>query len=223
MKRHPHHWFITGTDTEVGKTMVTACMAAAAAVRGTVVAAKPLATGVSGDDPGRDAAILAKAAGHPAKEWATAAAPLSPHRAFQEGEIDEDALRSWIESLNADTVLIEGVGGWRVPLLGGARPLEVKDLALWSRGGVVMVAPDQLGVINHARLTKEAIEADGFDVVAVVLNQGQERPLDPSRATNHEDLTAWLNVPVIPFPKVSSEPDLSWVRAGNQIWDALPC
>ena len=60
-----------------------------------------------------------------------------------------------------------------------------------------MVAPDKLGVINHARLTKEAIEADGFDVVAVVLNQGQERPQDASRATNHEDLTVWLNVPIV--------------------------
>lgn len=223
MKRHPQRWFITGTDTEIGKTCVTACMAAAAAARGTVVAAKPLASGVSGDDPTRDAAILANAAGHPPMEWATAPAPLSPHRAFKEGEIDEDALRSWVESLNADTVLVEGVGGWRVPLLAGTQPLEVKDLARWSQGGIVMVAPDQLGVINHARLTKEAIEADGFDLVAVILNQGQERPLDPSRATNHQDLTVWLNVPVIPFPKVSTKPDESWVRAGNQIWDALAC
>ena len=124
MKRRPHHWFITGTDTEVGKTMVTGCMAAAAATRGTVVAAKPLASGVSGDDPARDASILARAAGHPPKEWATATAPVSPHRAFQPGEIEAGALRSWVESLTADTVLIEGVGGWRVPLLAGrpARP-----------------------------------------------------------------------------------------------------
>ena len=216
-------WFITGTDTEIGKTMVTACMAAAAATRGTVVAAKPVASGATPDEPLRDAAVLARAAGHAPREWALAPEPLSPHRAFPADAIDERSLKAWVDALCADTILIEGVGGWRVPLRAGASPLEVCDLAAMCEAGIVMVAPNRIGVINHTRLTWEAIRSDGLHVRAVILNEHHASAADPSCATNKEDLESWLDVPVISFPRLPAQPSPSWIDAGNQIWDLLAC
>lgn len=197
--------FVTGTDTHVGKTVVTCCLARAAGATGTVLAAKPVASGVVPGTDGEDAAQIAHHAGHLPQVFAAYEAPLSPHRAaLLEGRtLDARALRDWVSALDADTVIVEGVGGWRVPihLSAGPRPsLWVADLARATGGPVVVVAADRLGVLNHALLTLEAVRADGFAVAAVVLNRGV--PEDASRRTNLEDLTALAGVPVVPLPHV---------------------
>ena len=86
-------WFITGTDTDVGKTFVTATLAAGARAAGSVTAAKPIASGSHPDDPTRDAARIARCAGHAPMEWAIAPEALSPHRASLTPPFDERALR----------------------------------------------------------------------------------------------------------------------------------
>ena len=86
-----------------------------------------------------------------------------------------------------------------------------------------MVAPNRIGVINHARLTLEAIRSDGLDVSAVILNEMHASSSDPSCSSNKEDLEAWLQMPVISFPKLPPQPSRLWVDAGNQIWDVLAC
>ena len=78
-------------------------------------------------------------------------------------------------------------------------------------------------MINHTRLTVEAIRSDGLDLRAVILNEHQASASDPSCVTNEADLRTWLDVPVISFPRVPAQPSPSWLNAGNQIWDVLAC
>lgn len=203
--------FVTGTDTGVGKTVVTCCLARAAGGSGTVCAAKPIASGVEPGGAGEDAVRIAEHAGHPPRIYAAYQAPLSPHRAaLAEGRsLDAEALRGWVAKLEADTVLVEGVGGWRVPI---SPTFWVSDLARATGGSVVIVAPDRLGVLNHTLLTAEAVRADGFRVAAVVLNRGV--PEDPSRRTNLDDLVTLIGAPVIGVPEVDLS-DVPAVRAAG--------
>src|SRR5687768_2946774 len=97
--------FVTGTDTGVGKTVVTACLAAAARRRGSVVACKPVASGVPPGQAGEDAELLGRCAGHPPLVLAAFEAPLSPHRAAMlEGRQVGDDVLERIRALQADTV-----------------------------------------------------------------------------------------------------------------------
>ncbi len=187
--------FITGTDTDVGKTVVTACLAACARRVGPTVAAKPVASGVPAGRSGEDAERLAAAAGHEPRVHSTFVAPVSPHRAARaEGRAVGRGILDWVRDLSAPNVLVEGAGGWRVPIGGG---LWMRDLAAATGGPVVIVALDRLGVLNHTLLTVEAVRADGLTVAGVVLNRGAiPRPDDASIATNADDLRELLDVPL---------------------------
>jgi dethiobiotin synthetase len=212
-------WFVTGTDTEIGKSAVTACLAAAAAARGSVVAAKPVASGVAPGTAGEDAELLGLGGGHAPKVFATWTLPLSPHRAaLAEGRlVGARALERWVRELSADCVLVEGVGGWRVPI--GAE-VEVTHLATWSGGRVLIVAGDRLGVLNHTRLTVDAVRADGHQVVGVVLNQGIAGS-DLSRETNLLDLRLLLDVPVAVLGPVDLTDRAAMAAAGSALWREL--
>lgn len=213
--------FVTGIDTDVGKSVVTACLAAAARAHGSVVAAKPVASGVATGTAGEDAERLALGAGHPPTVFATYATPVSPHRAaLLEGRPVPDRLLDWVAALDADTVLVEGAGGWRVPL---SPTLWMADLARATAGPCIVVAADRLGVLNHTLLTVEAITRDGFDVLGVVLNQGMVRADDVSTASNLDDLRALLDVPVVPLPHVGDQPDHPppWADVGHALWRGL--
>lgn len=190
-------WFITGTDTEVGKSVVTACLAQALRLRGSTLAAKPVASGVPEGTAGEDATLIAAGAGHEPLCALTLVPPVSPHRALLDLGRSVPAARfeDFIGSLAADHVLVEGVGGWRVPV-SLDEPVVVPDLARWTRGPVLVVARDRLGVLNHTALTLEAIRRDGFEVLGVVLNRfGEEEP----PASNLQDLRLLLDVPVLPM------------------------
>src|SRR5690606_22634650 len=107
------------TDTDVGKSVVAACLAAALREAGRRVrAVKPLASGVAPGTAGEDAELLAAAAGHEPLVYATFEAALAPHRAARlEGRrVEPEALVAWLLGQPGDPVLVEGVGGWRVPL-----------------------------------------------------------------------------------------------------------
>lgn len=205
--------FVTGTDTEVGKSVVTACLAQAARRSGTVIAAKPVASGVVPGTPGEDAALLGQAAGHSARILKTYEPPVSPHRAILDGgdPLDPGVLEAWIRDQRADTVLVEGVGGWRVPLQLEPR-IDVVDLARWTTGPVVVVAADRLGVLNHTALTLEAIRRDGFQVAGVVLNRipGHRPP-----ASNRADLELLVDLPVAVLDPLDPSDPRARDRAGR--------
>jgi dethiobiotin synthetase len=173
--------FVTGTDTAVGKTTVTAAIAAAATRRGLRVAvSKPVESGCERDGEGRlrpaDAALLRAAAGG----WQSLAdvcpvaleAPLAPaaaaHRVGQ--SLDLAGLCRSVESIAArrpDLLLVEGAGGLLVPL---GRDATVADLARMLGLPLLLVGRDGLGTINHTSLTAEAAFHRELEVRGIVLS-----------------------------------------------------
>lgn len=207
--------FVTGTDTEVGKTVVTAALAAGLAAAGHGVrAVKPLASG--GTAPGADAMMLGRAAGHPPLVHACFETPAAPPRAArQEGRlVDPAAVRSWIASQRRPdhAFLVEGVGGWRAPLADG---WEVRDLATELGLPVVVVAANRLGVLNHTALTVAAVRGSGLRVLGVVLNDAFD--CSPELAAwNRDDLRIQLpGTPILALRRLTLPGDLdtagSWL------------
>ena len=206
-------WFITGTDTGVGKSVVTACLAAGAT--GSVCAVKPIESGVpAGQRYGNDALLISGAAGHPPLTKEVFHAPLSPHRAAKlEGRtVNLREVSRWLAAVNADTVLVEGAGGWRVPWM--------VELCRATRGPVIVVAANRLGVLNHTLLTVEAIQRDGFTVAAVVLNSGACE-VDASHLSNRDDLVDLVDVPILDLGRIDPADAASRARRGQELWRGL--
>lgn len=197
----PPRVFVTGTDTDVGKTVVCAAIAAADPGR---VALKPIATGDDSDARrlGSPSGILLEL-------------PLSPHRAAELAgtRIALTSVVAWIRKHQGERCVVEGVGGWRVPL---DWQHDISDLAAVLGWPVLVVAADRLGVISHTRLTVDAIRARGLTCCGVVLNR---RWTDHSSRHNLDDLQRLLDVPVKPFPHLDglTEPELA--EAGQRLWD----
>jgi dethiobiotin synthetase len=197
-------FFITGTDTEIGKTFVTAALTRALAESGLRVAPiKSLAAGqefIDGRWVNEDVATL-----HAAQNLGltdTEVGPLqfrepcAPHIAARlEGRnIDRDALLSAIRATaaKADIALIEGVGGFRVPL---TDTWDTADLAVDFDLPVILVVGLRLGCINHALLTAEAVRARGLRLAAWVANTVD--PHQPHVADNLASLQAGLKAPCL--------------------------
>ena len=172
-------FFITGTDTEIGKTRFSVQLVQALRARGEQVAVmKPVASGareIDGVLRNDDALALLAAAGNE-QTYETCnpfcfAPPIAPHVAAREAGVRIDLQR--IEDLardlsrQADRLVVEGVGGWRVPLDGSA---DVATLAGRLQLPVILVVGLRLGCINHALLTAEAIRADGLNLIGWVAN-----------------------------------------------------
>ena len=171
-------FFITGTDTEVGKTAVTCALLHAAKRAGlTTAAVKPVAAGC--DEHGHnDDALALQAAMTLALAYAqvnpVALQPaIAPHIAAAQAGRSLSAKRlaglcRGVIHSGADLVLVEGAGGWRVPL--GPRE-TLADVAIALGVDVILVVAMRLGCINHALLTAEAIRADGLRLAGWVANQ----------------------------------------------------
>jgi len=196
--------FITGTDTEVGKTMVTACLSAAFRAQGRHPSAvKPLATGSA--PPGEDAETIGSAAGHSPKVFACFPEPASPERAAMEAniELDDDGFMDWMKAQRGDPLLVEGVGGWAVPLTAS---LTIEDLAMRLKLPVIIVAANRLGMLNHTLLTTEAVRACGLTVAGVIINNGAGA-MTPIQEWNVADIQRWLgpNVPIAVMGAVDAD------------------
>ena len=173
-------FFVTGTDTEIGKTTIAAGLLHAARLAGlSTAAAKPVASccvvtadGLRNDDAlallGECSLVLRYDEVNPqAFEPA-----IAPHLAAREAGVllDVAALQEPVQAILdkcADFTLVEGAGGWRVPLAGQA---TLSDLAIALKLPVVLVVGVRLGCINHALLTAEAILRDGLSLAGWVAN-----------------------------------------------------
>ncbi len=165
---------ITGTDTEVGKTLVTAALARALRDRGVdVVAVKPVESGTdhAADGGAEDGVLLARATGqaHPPEALTRLPAPVAPPLAADLAGVvlDPQGWRDEIEDLRElhELVLVEGAGGLLSPL---TWDLSLRELIAGWDAGVVVVAADRLGALNHTALTLEALT--GREIHAVVLS-----------------------------------------------------
>ena len=207
---------VTGTDTGVGKTLVSCALVAALAARGRRVRAmKPVETGIVERHAGTDAARLARAAGDAAAPAdvcpVTYAEPLAPMVAAARAgrPVDLallDAARARLAA-DADALVVEGAGGLLVPF---TPTVAFADLAARWACDLVVVAADRLGVLNHALLTVREAERRGLPVRAVVLNTVRATPADVAESTNAAVLGALLGallgpVPVVVFPYVAPE------------------
>jgi dethiobiotin synthetase len=200
--------FVTGTDTEVGKTAVAAATIAAGVQRGMRIAAfKPVVTGL--DEPvvdwPRDHELLSQVAnvGQTPQDVAPYryGPALSPHLAEQlaSESVDPDAIveAARIEAQKADALVVEGVGGLLVPL---TRDYLVRDFAGELSLPVVIAARPGLGTINHSLLTIEAARAVALRIQAVVLTPWPDEPESIHRS-NMETIERFGEVPVIGLPR----------------------
>jgi dethiobiotin synthetase len=173
--------FVTGTDTGVGKTILSAALVAAMAAEGEQVSAyKPVVTGI-GEPPEawpQDHELLAEMAGMTPEEVAPLryAPAVSPHlAAAMAGErIEETRLIDHARTLaGSGTLIVEGVGGLLVPL---SEDFTVCDLAAELKLGLLIAARPGLGTINHTLLTLQAARTAGLDVRAIVLTPWPQQP-----------------------------------------------
>jgi dethiobiotin synthetase len=207
-------FFVTGTGTDVGKTVVAAVIARALIRDGERVAVfKPVVTG-SEQAGVSDPAMLRRAADSEQPEDEIApyrfSAPVSPHLAAElAGEtIDPRHLLNTAAAAAsaADALVCEGVGGLLVPLAG--RYL-VRDLAADLGLATVIAASPGLGTINHTLLTIEAARAVGLDIAAVVLTPWSDQP-NPIERSNRETIGFLGRVPIKTLPPLElTDPD-SW-------------
>lgn len=173
-------YFVTGTDTGVGKTLVTAALLHAFAKTGLrVTGMKPIAAGaelIDGELWNEDVAMLAAASNTNLPRELTTTyllrEPAAPHIAAQleHVSLDMQQLLDCYQQIaqQSDCVIVEGVGGFCVPI---NDEVDTADLAVQLGLDVVMVVGLRLGCINHALLTAEAIKARGLNLVGWVANQ----------------------------------------------------
>lgn len=208
--------FVTGTGTEVGKTVVAAVLARTLAGKGSRVAVfKPAVTGL--EDAGEpDHALLRRAANSEQSDEEIApyryGPPMSPHLAAElAGErIDPERLRSAAAAAAAgvDVLVCEGVGGLLVPLAPG---YLVRDFAVDLELPLVVAASPGLGTINHTLLTIEAARSAGLEVRAIVLTPWPEHP-SAIETSNRETIAALGEVDVATLPHLDLADPSSWPR-----------
>jgi dethiobiotin synthase len=186
---------VTGTDTDVGKTVATAALAVW--LLGRVAVYKPTQTGALPDGEG-DADVVRRLAGAAASEGVRLPDPMAPVAAAARAGVDLPDLATHVATVRAlamdhDHVLVEGAGGLLVALDGAGQTLA--DLALALAAPVVVVCRSGLGTLNHTALTLEALAHRGIAVVGVVLGSW---PAEPSavEVSNREHL-ATLGVPLL--------------------------
>ena len=186
--------FIAGTDTGIGKTWVASGLVAALAALGTSVAGmKPVASGcvVTPDGLRNDDALALQAASQPRPTYddvnpIALADAVAPHVAAQRAGVDIDmsALRAAFDRLGTgyDLVVVEGVGGWLVPL---GPVLQASDIPRQWKLPVILVVGLRLGCISHAQLSARAIVADGCELMGWIGNQ-----VDPAMEALDDNIAA---------------------------------
>lgn len=207
--------FITGTDTGVGKTYFTALLTQTLRAQGIpAIALKPVASGDRSD-----ALALAEAMGGALSisriNPIHFAAPLAPYAAgrLESRPFPWDQLRAhWREISDSfpGPFLIEGVGGWRVPM---DSTHTVREWAQELGLPVLVVCRASLGTLNHTLLTVDSIRQAGLAVPGIIMNF-HSAPDDDATRTNPEILQEWVKLPVARLPTAASSWEIpAWLRA----------
>jgi dethiobiotin synthetase len=206
--------FITGTDTDIGKTLIATGLLEAANSQGKKTAAiKPVAAGCrdTGEGPQNEDALMLQAAASAELSYqqvnpVALDEPMAPHIAAKEQgkRLSADRLTGFcrgITMLPVDLVVIEGAGGWRVPINNRESMAEIpKQL----NAEVVLVVGLKLGCINHALLTAQAIRSDGLKIAGWVANIIDEDMLRLDE--NIDTLKQLINEPCLGvIPKLSDK------------------
>lgn len=217
--------FITGTDTDVGKTYVTSLLARELVTQGIRVGVyKPACSGSTAREDGThiwgDVDELSQAIGGrfdvdricPQRFHAALAPPVA---AREEGTtIDSQLLRAGAEwwQGKCDLLLVEGVGGLLCPL---TEEETIADLAHDLGFPLLIVAALQLGTINHTLLTVEVAQKRGLSIAGILFNSPAERPIDQSTKTNPSEIAGRCNVPIL--ETVAHNQTSGLLQAGNEI------
>lgn len=210
-----HSFFIAGTDTDVGKTLIATGLLLAAKARGlSTLAIKPIAAGCEDTAEGLrndDALQLQRAMSLqlPYEQVNPVALQpaIAPHIAAEQAgrRLRVSQLEGYCRGAlmqRADLALIEGAGGWRVPL---NRTETLADLAKALNVPVILVVGVKLGCINHALLTAEALAHDGVQLAGWVASQIE--PDMPCYEQNINTLKALIHAPclgVVPYLEQAS-------------------
>ena len=224
-----HAIFITGTDTGVGKTVVTAALAVARRLAGGApYVVKPAQTGVTADEPG-DLDVVRRLAGDvPGHEGVRLRAPLAPDTAARLEGVTPPGLAEQRDAVlaaaEAHDVIVEGAGGLVVNL---GMHWNLLDLAqsVAHAGvpvGFVVVARAGLGTLNHAALTVGAIQQRSLHVHGLVIGSWPDEP-DLAATQNLLDLPVMTGVPVLGrIPDGAGSLPAADFAAGVPTWLPLP-
>jgi dethiobiotin synthetase len=214
---------VTGTGTGVGKTAVTAALAALARAGGADVAVvKPAQTGLAHGEPGSDLDEVRRLTGlTDLHELARFPAALSPEAAAREAglpplDLHEAAGYAGKLARSRDLVLVEGAGGLLVRYGPAGRTLA--DLAGWLAAPVLLVTEPGLGTLNHTTLTLEALAARDLTLAGLVIGRWPARPGLADRS-NAADLTTAAGRPLAGAlaegcPQANPDGFLAAARAG---------
>ena len=223
----PPGLFITGTDTGVGKSVATASLLCALRTRGLrAIGMKPLASGCESTPSGwrNEDALLLQSASDPVPDYDDVnpyalPLPLAPELAAADAGIEvllAPILAAHARlTAQADTVVVEGVGGWAAPL---SATLDQCDLVRALDLPVVLVVGLRLGCLNHARLTARAIAADGARLVGWIANE-----IDPSMQCIDQNFTLLQQrLPVPCWGRLPYSPDPDPQRLAHLLDLAMP-
>lgn len=190
------HFFITGTDTEVGKTHLTRLMVESLRAEGRNAAGfKPVSCGDRVDGK-----ILAEVSGDLPLDEVNPLhfpSPVAPYVAalLENKIIDPAAIVASCRKFSEgrEIVLIEGAGGWEVPI---TENYLISDLAKDLGFPVILVAANRLGALNHILLTLAAIKAKGLTCAGIILNQLEDE-MDTPMITNKGILSSLTDTPIL--------------------------
>ena len=193
-----HSLFLTGTDTNVGKTYTAALLVRALRKAGyDCVGLKPICCGERTDAEALHAACdRAIPLNDVNPVWLRT--PAAPYTAamIENRAIDLALIRETFTRLRAThaSLIVEGVGGWLVPI---ARDYFISDLAAECALPVAVVVGNKLGALNHALLTIESIRARGLECAGVIVNHATSALDDIAAITNRGMLEDILGVPIL--------------------------
>lgn len=194
-------YFITGTDTGVGKTFVTCTLLRALQQQGkSAIGIKPILTGAESAEHSDTLALMQHNSLKLPESVITPytfSLPTSPHIAAAKAQQTihaHEIVQTCQPALSqaVDVILIEGVGGWRVPI---NEHETIAELASAFNCPIILVIGMRLGCLNHALLTAEAIQADGLTLAGWIANQ-----IDPTFTFTEEYLSTFaarINAPML--------------------------
>ena len=204
------NYFITGTDTDAGKTYVT-CLLLEALKRDGIRAAgfKPVCCGDRMDALHLQAASEKDAVTLDEINPVWLKVPAAPYAAalMENRTLDLDQIRAELDVLSSrfETVLVEGAGGWEVPMAPG---MTVADFARSLGLPVIVVVNNKLGALNHALLTVKNITHRGLTCAGIILNYVKDER-DPASISNRAVLAEFTDVPVL-AEVMHGETEMDW-------------